>query len=551
MLRNLGIQDFVIVERLELGFSPGFTVLTGETGAGKSILIDALSLVLGERGDVTAVRDGCEKAEISAEFDIHRVSGLAEWLRENDLEGDPGVLLMRRTLDSSGRSRGFVNGRSATLQQMREVGERLVDIHGQHAHQSLLRGDAQRDLLDDFAGQRDLARKVAAAWRDWQAMRARRQELEQNAAAMLAEREDLEWKLKELQALNFSRDEWQTLTSDHARLAHSATLAEGAQAALDALAEAESACLPQVNAIVARLNGLLEYDAALKEQIGILESAQIQLQEAAYGLRHYQERVELEPERLRELEARLSAVHGTARKYRVAPEELPALAERIAARLGQISALADSRELARQEEAARSGYLAAARELGAARRRAARDLTEQVSAAMQGLAMQGGSFAVAFLELPEGNSHGLEHVEFQVAAHAGVPLRPLSRVASGGELSRVSLAIQAITSRVALVPTLIFDEVDAGIGGKVAEIVGRMMRKLGNERQVMCVTHLPQVAAAADSQWKVEKRAADGKVTSRVVPLERAARVEEIARMLGGIKITDTTRRHAAEMLGL
>jgi DNA repair protein RecN (Recombination protein N) len=551
MLRNLSIQDFVIVDRLDLGFKPGFTVLTGETGAGKSILIDALSLVLGERGDATAVRDGCEKAELAAEFDIQGVNGLAEWLRENGLEGDPGLLLMRRTLDSSGRSRGFVNGRPATLQQMREVGERLVDIHGQHAHQSLLRGDAQRDLVDDFAGQRSLARQVAAAYREWQAARGRLSEWEKNAAGLQAERGELEWKLKELRALNFSPDEWQKLTADHARLAHCATLAEGAQAALDALSESDSACLTRLNGIISRLSALVDFDPGLREHLAILESAQVQLQEAAYGLRHYQERVELEPARLQELEGRLSAIHGMARKYRVNPEELPGLVGRLEARLGEVDSLADTRELARQEAAARDAYLAGARELSAARRRAAKDLSEQVSAAMQGLAMQGGSFAVAFLELPEGNSHGLEHVEFQVAAHSGLPLRPLSRVASGGELSRISLAIQTITSRVAQVPTLIFDEVDAGIGGKVAEIVGRMMRKLGAERQVMCVTHLPQVAAAADNQWKVEKQAADGKITSRVTPLERPARVEEIARMLGGIKITATTRRHAAEMLGL
>jgi DNA repair protein RecN (Recombination protein N) len=551
MLRNLSIQDFVIVDRLELGFSPGFTVLTGETGAGKSILIDALSLVLGERGDATAVRDGCEKAELAAEFDIHRVSGLAEWLRDNGLEGDPGLLLMRRTIDNTGRSRGFVNGRQATLQQMREVGERLVDIHGQHAHQSLLRGDAQRELVDDFAGQRPLARQVGAAYRDWQSARARRAEWEKNSALLTAEREELEWKLNELRALNFSAEEWQKLGADHARLAHSATLAEGAQAALDALSESEAACLPQLNGILSRLNSLVEFDSALGEHIGILESAQVQLQEASYGLRHYRERVELEPERLQELEGRMSAIHGMARKHRVPPEELPALAAQLRERLDRIASLADAGELARQEAAARDAYLAGARELSAARRQAARDLADQVSAAMQGLAMQGGNFAVAFLDLPEGNAHGLEHIEFQVAAHAGLPLRPLSRVASGGELSRISLAIQTITSRVAQVPTLIFDEVDAGIGGKVAEIVGRMMRKLGGERQVMCVTHLPQVAAAADNQWKVEKQAGDGRVTSRVTSLERPARVEEIARMLGGIQITDTTRRHAAEMLGL
>ncbi|HSD61020.1 MAG TPA: DNA repair protein RecN, partial [Burkholderiales bacterium] len=507
MLRNLSIQDFVIVDRLDLAFSPGFTVLTGETGAGKSILIDALSLVLGERGDAGAVRDGCEKAELGAEFDAARLPGAQAWLRDNGLEGDDGLVLVRRVIDASGRSRGFINGRQATLQQMRELGERLVDIHGQHAHQSLLRGEAQRELVDDFAGQRALARQVAEAHREWQAVRVRCRDREQNAAGFVAEREDLEWQLRELGSLKFAADEWQKLQADHARLAHSATLAEGSQAALDALSEGEGACLSQLNGIVARLNSLLEYDASLKEHIAILETARVQVQEAAYGLRRYHQGVELEPERLQELEARLAAVHGMARKHRVAPEDLPELQSRLEARLREIAAVTDERELAQQEEAARDRYLTLGRELGAARRQAAQKLSQQVTEAMQGLGMQGGSFSVAFLDLPEGNSRGLEQVEFQVAAHAGLPVRPLSRVVSGGELSRISLAVQTVTSRVAQVPTLIFDEVDAGIGGKVAEIVGRMLRKLGAERQVMCVTHLPQVAASGDSQWKVEKRA--------------------------------------------
>jgi DNA repair protein RecN (Recombination protein N) len=551
MLRTLTIQDFVIVDRLELDFAPGFTVLTGETGAGKSILIDAIALVLGERGDASAVRAGCERAELTAEFEVSSADGLRDWLRENGLEGDHGVCLLRRSIDAGGRSRAYINGRPATLQQLRQAGEFLVDIHGQHAHQSLLRGDAQRELLDGFADKADLARDVAIAFRDWAAARQRRRVWEENSAALVAEREDLEWKLNELKALNFSPDEWQGLLSDHGRLAHAATLAEGAQAALGVLSETEGDCLSQVSATISRLNALTEYDPRLKDTIGILDSALVQLQEAVYALRHYGEDVDVDPERLRQLEQRLSAIHGLARKHRVTPEELPRLHAEFSTRHDEIAAGADTRELDRQEQAARETYLMLARELSAARREAARVLSQHVTAVMQGLAMYGGRFEIAFLELPEGNSHGLEHVEFQVAAHPEIPVRPLSRVASGGELSRLSLAIQTVTSRVAQVPTLIFDEVDAGIGGKVAELVGRMMRKLGAERQVMCVTHLPQVAASADHQWKVEKHAADGKILSQVSQLERYARVEEIARMLGGIQITDTTRKHAAEMLGL
>jgi DNA repair protein RecN (Recombination protein N) len=551
MLRTLTVQDFVIVDRLELGFAPGFTVLTGETGAGKSILIDALALILGERGDAGAVRDGCEKAELAAEFDVNRLPAVQSWLESNELAADAGLCLLRRSIDTGGRSRGFINGRPATLQQLREVGERLVDIYGQHQHQSLLRGDAQRELLDDFAGQRTLAQKVATAYRQWQVVRQKRKAWEQGVASLAAEREDLEWKLNELKALNFSAQEWQQLVSDQARLAHSATLAEGTQAALDALSESEGDCLSRVSGVISRLNALAEYDRDLKDTIEVLDSALVQLQESVYSLRHYREHVEVEPDRLQQLEGRMSAIHGIARKHRVQPEELPRLQEDVAARLEEIRTMTDPEELARQEAAAQEVYLAGAKELSGARRKATQVLGEQVTAAMQMLAMPGGVFSIALLDLPEGNAHGLEQVEFQVSAQAGLPVRAFSRVVSGGELSRISLAVQTVASRVAQVPTLIFDEVDTGIGGKVAEIVGRMMRKLGSERQVMCVTHLPQVAAAADYQWKVEKYLTENKVLSKVLTLEKFARVEEIARMLGGIQITDTTRKHAAEMLGL
>lgn len=560
MLRFLSIQDFVIVDRMELEFAPGFTVLTGETGAGKSILIDALSLALGERGDAGVVRNGCERAEISAEFDVAGLPGLADWLRENDLQDEPGVCLMRRVIDAGGRSRGFINGRSVTLQQLRAAGERLVDIHGQHAHQSLLRGNAQRELLDAFSGSRELAQTVTAAWRRWQGLRQRRIAWEQNAAAFMQEREQLEWQVRELSTLNFSADEWQTLQADHSRLAHAASLLEATQMGLEILSEDESAALARINAVIARLHGMLDYDAGLKTVLDLLEPAQIQLQEAVYELGHYRQRLDLDPQRLQEMEERLSAIHAAARKYRVTQDELPNLLATATERLEQFGHGGDGATLAQEAAAAGDEYLKLAKKLSAARTRAARVLAQQVSAAMQTLAMTGGEFAVALTALPpeQGNAHGMEQIEFQVSAHQGLPLRSLVKVASGGELSRISLAIRVITSKVGAAPTLIFDEVDAGIGGRVAEIVGELLKKLGAERQVMCVTHLAQVASAGDQQWQVAKSAHaangagnGGVVTSRITVLKKQERVEEIARMLGGVTITETTRKHAAEMLGV
>ncbi len=555
MLRFLSIQDFVIVDRVELEFPPGFTVLTGETGAGKSILIDALSLALGERGEAGQIRNGCERAEISAEFDVSELPGLADWLRENDLDNDgddSGICLLRRVIDASGRSRSFINGRSATLQQLRAAGEQLIDIHGQHAHQSLLRNEAQRDLLDAFSGSRELVQTLAAAYRRWQSLQQRRTAWEQNAAAFLQEREQLQWQVRELATLNFSPGEWQALQADHSRLSHAASLLEATQMGLEILSEGELASLAQINAVIARLQSLLDYDSSLRTVLDLLESAQIQLQEAVYELGHYQQRLDLDPQRLQEMEQRLTAIHAAARKYRVPPDELPYLLATSTVRLEELTQGGDGEALAKEEAAARDEYLKLARKLTAARDKAARTLAQQVSAAMQTLAMTGGEFAVALLPLAQGNAHGMEQIEFQVSAHQGLPLRPLAKVASGGELSRISLAIQVITSKIGTAPTLIFDEVDAGIGGRVAEIVGAMLKKLGEERQVMCVTHLAQVASAADQQWQVMKSADPangGKITSRITVLDPQQRIEEIARMLGGVKITETTRQHAAEML--
>jgi DNA repair protein RecN (Recombination protein N) len=550
MLKFLSIRDFVIVDFLELDFAGGFTALTGETGAGKSILIDALSLALGERGDAGAVRAGCERAEISAEFDIGDAPLLRKWLAEQDLEGDEDMCLLRRVMDSGGRSRGFINGRSATMQQLREAGDFLVDIHGQHEHQSLLRPGAQRDLLDGYAGLQADAAAVSGKFQAWQTLHRRRVALEQNAEAVAAERELLQFQRRELESLNFSAPEWTELQAEHARLSHAASLLETAEFGLDVLSESETACLAQLNQLTARLRDGLAFDAALQDTLAMLESAQNELQEAVYALRHYQQRLDLDPERLREQEQRISAIMESSRKYRVPPEELPNLLERITSRLEELGGDGDMDELKAQEEAARAAYVAAGKKLGAGRAKAAEKLSQEITAAMHTLAMH-GSFAAALTPLADGTAHGLESVEFRVATNPGSPMAGLAKVASGGELSRISLAIQVATSQVAGVPTLIFDEVDSGVGGRVAEIVGQLLKRLGTRHQVMCVTHLPQVAACADAQWQVSKSVRDGVTLSTIQPLKPEERIEEIARMLGGAKITETTRKHAAEMLGV
>ena len=554
MLRFLNIQNFVIVDRMEVEFDRGFTVLTGETGAGKSILIDALSLSLGERSDAGQVRNGSKRAEISAEFDVSELPELLTWLRENDLEGhgdDNSVCLMRRVIEAGGRSRGFINGRSATLQQLRVIGEKLVDIHGQHEHQSLLRTEEQRDLLDAFSGSRELAQAVATAYRRWQSLQKRRIEWEQNTNTFEQEREQLELQSKELTTLNFSSDEWQALKSDHSRLSHSASLLEAVHASLEILSENDSASLAQINLVISRLKGLLQYDADLKGVLDMLDTAQIQLQEAVYELGRYKQGLDLDPKSMQEMEERLSVVHAAARKYRVVPDEIPNLLKTITEKINGLK-IVDGEEMMKEEAIAKDVYLKLTKKLSVVRDGAARKLTQQVTAAMQTLAMEGGKFSVTQVPLEQGNAHGMERIEFEVSPHQGIPLRPLAKIASGGELSRISLAIQVITSKVGVVPTLIFDEVDAGIGGRVAEIVGELLKKLGTERQVMCVTHLAQVASAGDQQWQVAKSGnpdKGGDVLSHVTVLKDEERIEEIARMLGGVKITETTRKHAAEML--
>jgi DNA repair protein RecN (Recombination protein N) len=552
MLLHLSIRDFAIVDRLELEFRPGFTALTGETGAGKSILIDALSLTLGERTASEQVRSGAERADVAAEFAIDSLPGIGDWLREHALEGDPNRLLLRRVVDANGRSRAFINGHAATINQLREAGDRLVDIHGQHAHQSLLRPEAQRLVLDAHAGLASLAHETGGAHREWQRLCRARLDHENNTAAREAEREQLNWQVEELSRLALAPGEWETIQSEHGRLAHAATLMEGVRGATDSLSESENAALGALSGVLSRLRPLTEYDGLLRDTIAVLESGEAQLREAAYALRHYADRIELDPKRLHEVEQRLEAVHNAARKFRTRPEALPELLDSLRDRLKDLEITADLKALAMQEQAARSRYDGLATRLSAERTKAAAKLGREVNTAMKELAMSGGRFEVELRSLlPDGSVAGNEQVEFLVTTNPGTEPRPLGKVASGGELSRISLAIQVITSRAAAVPTLIFDEVDAGIGGAVAEVVGKKLKTLGGERQVLCVTHLPQVAAQAREQWSVAKGTESGSARSRVAVLDQKSRIEEIARMLGGVAITATTRKHAAEMLGL
>ena len=550
MLRSLTIRDFVIVEKMELEFNSGFTVLTGETGAGKSILIDALALVLGARADALVVRQGAERAEVNAQFDIASIGAVKKYLKNQELVDEDDSCLIRRVIDASGRSRAFINGTAVTATQLRELGEFLVDIHGQHQHQSLARAASQRELVDAYGKLEAQAEKVAALHRDWRDKAERRRAFETNAAAYVAERERLEWQVNELTQLELVAGEWPELTAEHSRLAHAASLIEAAEFGMETLSEGEGASLAQVNGVIARFKHLLDYDPKLKEVLDVLEPAQVQLQEAVYSLRHYQQKLDLDPKRLRDAEQRMDAIHSAARKYRTDPEQLPEMLAKARARLDELSLAGDADALRKFEEAAHEVCVNEAKKLSTGRRKAAKQLAEKVTAAMQDLAMGGGVFDVALNALEEPSAHGLENIEFLVSAHKGMTPQPLGKVASGGELSRISLAIQTITSQIAQVPTLIFDEVDAGIGGRVAEIVGKLIKDLGKKHQVMCITHLPQVAACGDQQWQVAKSSPNGKVTSKVTVLDKKERVEEIARMLGGVKITDTTRKHAAEMLG-
>ena len=546
MLRTLSIRDFVIVDAIELEFSAGFSVFTGETGAGKSILIDALTLALGGRGDASVVREGAARADISADFSVS--DDAAAWLEAQAFQVEEGGVLLRRVIDNTGRSKAFINGSAATATQLRELGEMLVDIHGQHAHQSLVKADAQRLLLDTQAGLIEPARAVAESFRTWRALVRQRQEFDHDARNLQVERDRLAWQVGELDRLAPQPQEWAAVSNEQSRLAHAASLIDGAQAAVEMLSESEQPLLSQLAAITQKLARLADIDAALLPVVELLEPARIQMQEAVYGLNDYLGRVELDPQRLHSVEARMTALHAGARSFHVDPDDLPQEHQRLRAQLLQLSAASDMDALRANEQQALEAYTGLAKKLGRARVKAAAAMGAAVTAAMQDLSMRGGQFQVA-LQPCEAASHGLEQVEFLVAGHAGTTPRPLAKVASGGELARIALAISVIASASTATPTLIFDEVDSGIGGGVAEVVGRLLKRLGQDRQVLCVTHLPQVASQANQHFEVSKDGSGERPVSRISALDAGARIEEIARMLGGIEITAITRKHARELL--
>jgi DNA repair protein RecN (Recombination protein N) len=553
MLQTISLRDFVIVDQLELDFSSGFTVLTGETGAGKSILLDALGLVLGERADSSQIREGSNRAEISSLFRIEPelVQSFSQWLDEQGfpIEDEGQSLLLKRTVESNGRSRAFINGSVATLAQLREAGDQLVDIHGQHAHQLLLKGGAQRELLDRHAGLLPLSAEVAQTFKTLANSRRRLEQAENAGQDVERERERLKWQLEELTELSPQEGEWVNIQSEHARLANGAKLIGGCQEAIEVLSDADNSLESTLSKVCANVGALAEHDPALGEINQALESASIQLDEAIHGLNRYLQKIDLDPARLSEVEERMQALHSTARKYRAEVEELPKLLQETSERLDALTAsqnIEALRDEVKQEEAV---YLKLAKQLSQKRSKAAKELGDLVTNAMQDLSMAGGRLEIALAPLSEGGFQGLEQIEFLVAGHAGSTPRSLAKVASGGELARISLAISVITSKASFTPTLIFDEVDAGIGGAVAETVGKLLHQLGQSHQILCVTHLPQVAAQGNHHLKVSKSQNGEKTVSQVQILGRAERVEEVARMLGGATITDTTRRHARELL--
>ncbi|UCH53368.1 MAG: DNA repair protein RecN [Pseudomonadota bacterium] len=552
MLTQLFIRDFAIVKTLELALEPGFTVLTGETGAGKSILIDALALALGERAESHVIRAGCRRAEVTASFALKPNSDAAKWLKAQDLFDDAECLL-RRVVEADKGSKGYINGRPVPIQMLRELGELLVDLHGQHEHQSLLKREAQRQILDDYAGLTPTTENLAEQFHALRALEERLATLTRESADRTARVDLLRYQVREFEALKLSAEEIPQIEEEYARLANGAELLQGAQEVVQAAYDDdENSISRQLARAQGKLEGLSRYDAKLAEIATLLNEATIQVDEAAAQLHGYLDGLELDPERLQWLEDRIGTIHDLSRKHKVKPEELPALFEQLRTELGDLEHFdTNVAKLAEDIEKTRAGYFKLAREVSRQRKLAAKKLADKVTARMQELGMPGGRFEVNLTALPDGemSAYGVERIEFLVSANPGQPPLPLTKVASGGELSRISLALQVETASLGRIPTLIFDEVDVGVGGRVAEIVGQQLRALGKARQALCITHLAQVAALGHQHLAVSKRTKDGAVQTDVQTLTDTARIKEIARMIGGVEISKQTLAHAEDML--
>ena len=548
MLLALSLRDCVIVEQLHLDFQPGFTVLTGETGAGKSITLDALSLLLGDKADYSQIRHGCPEAQLSALFDLSDLPELRAALCEQGLLGTDEVeLSIRRTIDSKGRSRSFINNQAATLAQLRQIGSRLVDIHGQSAHHSLNSEAVQRDLLDAFAGSKPLAEQVQAAYRQWRQAQEDLATAEAEGERLAEERERLAWQVGEMEKLAPVEGEWAQLSQSYDSLAHAAELLQAAEE-VAAHIDGDNGLHSLAGRCRRQLESLSGIEPRFAESLEMLDSIEAELGEISSHMHSVAARADINPAELAAQEERMAELMSAARRHRIEPEELPARLAQLQQDLADSEAAADIEALREQVRLAEAAYRQPARELSAQRQQAAAKLAEETTEHMQQLSMRGARFYIELIPC-EAQAYGLEQVQFQVAANQGSPLRPLNKVASGGELARISLALQVTASQYTQIPTLIFDEVDSGIGGGVAETVGRALRTLGRQHQVLAVTHLPQVAACGAQHWQVSKHSDDGQTVSTIRELEGSARVEEIARMLGGETLTDTTRRHAAEML--
>lgn len=552
MLSYIHIRDFAIIAQVELELYLGMTALTGETGAGKSILLDAIGLVLGDKADSGVVRHGAERAEISLGVDISRAPHAQGWLVEHGMASEDNNCILRRVITAQGKSRAWINGTPVSLTQLRELGEQLVDIHGQHAHQALMKREAQRDLLDAFADATPQLAQVRQAWQQWKHWQERLTRLSNQSQQQLERLELLRFQMEELAALVVQPDEWEQLDEELNRLAHAEQLRATAAQGYSLLYEAEPSLYSQLGRLVHGLGQQLAVDSRLVPAHELLLGAQIQIQEAATLLRDYADSVELDPERLRWVESRIADIRHVARKYRCQPDGLPARLQAIQAELAELDGAEGNLEVVEQQlQQAAEAYRQSAQQLSAVRLAAAQQLAAGVTAAMQELGMQGGQFAIAVQPQPDGTwqASGWDNIEFMVSANPGQPLKPLTKVASGGELSRISLAIQMMAAQKVTLPALIFDEVDTGIGGGIAEVVGRQLRALGENRQVLCVTHLPQVAARAHHHYKVSKVKGQDSTHTGIALLTPQQRVEEVARMVGGMEITPATLALAAELL--
>jgi DNA repair protein RecN (Recombination protein N) len=545
MLQRIALTDFVIVESLDLDLHSGFAVLTGETGAGKSILIDALQLLLGSRADTSVIREGATKTELAAEFDCP--TSARAWLEESGFEAEDSLLL-RRVIDTQGKSRAWINGSNATAAQLREMGEHLVDIHGQHAWAQLTRGASVRALLDEYAGADTTP--LSAAWANWKTAEAALAQARAAQDNLQRERERLQWQIDEVAKLAPGELEWNELQQEHSRHANAQALIDAAQTSWQALSEDDASALSQVGRAQQALQTLADIEPEFAQHFTTLESVNAQLEDLGHSLGAYLRKTEPNPQRLQELDSRLGLWVSLARRHKRQPAELFALWSQWKAELTQLDAAADLAALEKTSASAEKAFRQTAFAVSKTRHAAAPRLAQAVTQAMQTLGMQGGQFVVQLDALDAPGSFGLEEVQFLVAGHAGTTPRPIGKVASGGELSRIALAIAVCTSELGQAPTLIFDEVDSGIGGATAETVGRLMKQLGLKRQVLAVTHLPQVAACADHHLKVSKAPdAQGRTVSQVAAVQGEERVQEIARMLGGERLSNASLSHAKEML--